>query len=303
MKTMNRVRKCTRAVLFPVTLLVSGGAVLAAPDGWSPLLEPAELAGILEHSDDVRVMRLTGEYEAGHIPGAVSIPYGQFRGPQDNPGQLPDLADLTSLLQQAGIEADTPVVLVHGGSGAVDMGAATRVYWTLRSLGVADLAVLNGGFSAWQSAQLPVSTEQVTVQASGYQPQWNDRWRVTTAELERLVNDDAPVRLVDARPEPYFQGQQASASRAGTIPGSENLSFTGWFDGNRMKSEDELGAMLSADGEAAVTFCNTGHLGSINWFVMNELAGQEGTRLYAESVTEWAMSPDRPMENEPRDRQ
>ncbi len=306
MKRMTPTGNLRPIGLALVAVCASGGSVLAAPQGWSPLLEPAELADILDASGDVRVVRLTGEYEAGHIPGAVSIPYSEFRGPQSNPGQLPDLSDLTEVVQQAGIDADTPVVLVHGGSGAVDMGAATRVYWTLRSLGVEDLAVLNGGFSAWQSAQLPVSTDEVTVPASGYEPRWNDQWRVTTAELEGIVDDGASVRLVDARPEAFFQGQQASAARAGTIPGSENLSFTGWFDGSRMKSEEELNAMLSSDGDAsdgAVTFCNTGHLGSINWFVMNELGGLEGTRLYAESVTEWAQAPERPMENEPRDGQ
>lgn len=309
MKSMKRTIfagkfQCSALVL--VALSASAGSVLAAPPGWSPLLEPQELAGILEDASDVRVLRLTGEYESGHIPGAVFVPYSQFRGPQSNPGQLPDLSDLTQVLQRAGIDADTPVVLVHQGSGAADMGAATRVYWTLRSLGVEDLAVLNGGFSAWQGAQLPVSTDEVAVPASEYEPQWNDRWQVTTAELERIVENGMPVSVVDARPEPFFQGQRASASRAGTIPGAENLSFTGWFDGNRMKSEDELSDRLSSldsTGDGAVTFCNTGHLGSINWFVMNELAGLDGTRLYAESVTEWAQSPDRPMQNEPRESQ
>jgi thiosulfate/3-mercaptopyruvate sulfurtransferase len=46
-----------------------------------------------------------------------------------------------------GIEADTPVVVVHAGANQTDMGAAARVYWTLKSLGVQDLALLNGGFA------------------------------------------------------------------------------------------------------------------------------------------------------------
>lgn len=301
---MNRNRRpgSPLRILWTVVWLSTGTVpAVAAPDGWSPLLEPAGLAEILDRSAEVRVLRLTGEYEAGHIPGAVSTPYPRFRGPQDNPGQLPDLAGLRKLLQQAGVDADTPVVLVHEGSSAPDMGAATRVYWTLKSLGVEDLAVLNGGFSAWQAAQLPVSTEEVSVAATDYRPQWSDQWRVTTPELESIVRSEAPVRLVDARPEPYFQGQQSSAARAGTIPGAENQSFSNWFDGVRMKSAGEVSTLLSDEGSAdgAVTFCNTGHLGSINWFVMNELAGMENTRLYAESVTEWAQA-DRPMDNEPQ---
>ena len=27
-------------------------------------------------------------YEVGHLPGAISAPYSNFRGPQSNPGQL-----------------------------------------------------------------------------------------------------------------------------------------------------------------------------------------------------------------------
>ena len=139
-----------RSLAGTAALVMAGsvGTAVAAPEGWQPLLEPAALDAILEQDGDVRVVRLTGEYDAGHIPGAVSIPYGQFRGPGANPGQLPDLDQLTGLLQEAGIGAGTPVVLVHAGQSAPDMGAATRVYWTLKSLGVQDLAVLNGGFQA-----------------------------------------------------------------------------------------------------------------------------------------------------------
>jgi thiosulfate/3-mercaptopyruvate sulfurtransferase len=40
-------------------------------------------------------------------------------------------------------------------------------------------------------------------------------------------------------------------------------------------------------------------MASINWFVMSEVAGMENVKLYAESIGEWAQSPDRPMDNEP----
>lgn len=276
--------------------------VSAAPQGWSPLLEPAQLSDLLAGSQEIRVLHLTGSYEEGHIPGAVSAPYGQFRGPQENAGQLPALPELTRIVQELGITADSPVVLVHAGSGAVDMGASTRVYWTMKSLGVNTLAILNGGFAAWQAAELPVSTEPASVAASDFQPQWSDVYRVTTEQMEDLV-DSGVAQIVDARPQPYFAGEQASAARAGTLPGASNLSFDTLFAGNRMKTGDELSAMLDGaiaqSADLTVTFCNTGHLGSIDWFAISELGGYDNTRLYAESITEWAMDPDRPMANEP----
>jgi len=274
---------------------------LATPPGWSPLLEPAQLINILSTEPGVRVVQLTGDYAEAHIAGSVFAPYSQFRGPQENAGALPDLADLTSIVQRLGIDADTPVVLVHGGANAVDMGAATRVYWTLKSLGVETLAILNGGLAAWQAAQFPVTSDASQVARSGFSPRWNDQYRVTTEQIAELLETNS-AQIIDARPAAYFTGAQATAARAGTLPGATNLSFESWFDGSRMQPASSLTQMLNTaaknDAELTVTFCNTGHLGSINWFVISELGGYENTRLYAESITEWAMDPQRPMINE-----
>lgn len=290
--------------LLILLLVFSPVVTLAAPQGWAPLLEPAQLSDLLAREPGIRVVRLTGSYDEGHIPGSVSAPYSWFRGPQENAGQLPALPELTRIVQQLGITAQTPVVLVHGGSSAVDMGASTRVYWTLKSLGVETLSILNGGFAAWQAAELPVSTDATAPEPSDFQPQWNDEYRVTTAQMEELVvSGDA--QIVDARPQPYFTGEQATAARAGTLPGATSLSFEEMFEGNRMQSGAELSAILDEaiadDADLTVTFCNTGHLGSINWFVISEIGGYQNTRLYAESITEWAMDADRPMANEPAD--
>jgi thiosulfate/3-mercaptopyruvate sulfurtransferase len=47
-----------------------------------------------------------------------------------------------------------------------------------------------------------------------------------------------------------------------------------------------------------VSFCNTGHWASINWFVMSELLGVNNTRLYAESIGAWSAEA-LPMDNRP----
>lgn len=273
----------------------------AAPEGWSPLLEPPTLAKILEQAPETRIVHVTGDYAAGHIPGAVEATYSDFRGPRHNPGELPDVEALTNLVRALGINADTPAVLVHGGASAADLGAAARVYWTLKSLGVKDLAVLNGGFKTWREQALPVSTETHSVTATDFSPHWRDNWRVSTEEIEGLVTDGS-ARLVDARTPGFFTGLQASSARPGTIQGASNLSFTEWFEGTHLKAPEQLSHTVEDHGSASapvtVSFCNTGHLAAINWFVMSEVAGIENTRLYAESMTEWSMA-DRPMDNEP----
>lgn len=290
--------KAVRFLIVVAALILSVFAQ-AAPQGWSPLLEPADLNRLLAADDSIRVIQVTGDYAAGHVPGALNAPYARFRGPQNNPGELPPLSQLTEVVQSLGIDANTPVAIVHQGSNAVDMGASTRVYWTLKSLGVQDLAILNGGLAAWQAAGLPVSTEVVSVAASSFQPQWSDQWTVHTAEMETLVANGS-AKLIDGRPAAFFTGQQPTAGRAGTLPGAQNVSFDTLFSGTTMNSGSQLQSALSSasasDQDLTVTFCNTGHMGSINWFAMSELAGMQNVKLYPESMTEWAASPDRPMQ-------
>ena len=276
-------------------------SALAAPEGWAPLLEPQELNSILETNEDVRVIRVSGAYNEGHIPGAVESAYAEWRGPAENPGALRDLAHFTDLVQELGIEADTPVVVVHQGSDQTDMGTAARVYWTLKSLGVEDLALLNGGFEAWKKAGLPVETDVVEVAASGFEPRWSDEWRVTTSEVEQLV-ETGDARLIDARPENFFQGLMWTIADPGTLPGAGNLTYDKWFEGERMVGPDEAARIAAEYGQdeapVTVSFCNTGHWAAINWFALSELAGIEDTKLYAESMAEWTMA-ERPVANQP----
>lgn len=149
--------------LLVVVALVGAAAAANARGALGPLLTPAELEPLVRSGRvavlDVRAPKpgeTPGPHEAGHIPGAVAAPYPSWRGPADNPGKLPDVGALESLVRQAGIDGTKPVVVVHAGTDATDFGTAARVYWTLAYLGVPELAILNGGMAAWREAGLPM---------------------------------------------------------------------------------------------------------------------------------------------------
>ncbi|HAF55689.1 MAG TPA: sulfurtransferase, partial [Thauera sp.] len=167
------LKQTTRRALAPLslalTLVLAGGGlalpspVLATPGAQpaatatltapAPLLQAADLKALLAQPG-VRVLdiRADKDYAAGHIPGAVNTPYGKYRGPKENPGQLPSEAALTAVLQAAGVDRDTHVVVVHGGTDHTDFGAAARVYWTLKVGGLTRLSILDGGTQAWKTA-------------------------------------------------------------------------------------------------------------------------------------------------------
>jgi thiosulfate/3-mercaptopyruvate sulfurtransferase len=287
--------------MMPKTAMLAAGFALAVmpslatatPEGWKPLLSASELSDILSTNEDVRVIRVSGDYTAGHIPGAVWAPYAEWRGPETNPGQLPSFDDLEMMVLRLGVNDDTPVVLVHNGGDQTDMGTATRVYWTLKTMGVEDLAVLNGGFEGWKAAGLEVSTANVEPEMGNFVANVTDEWRVTTEDVTALV-ESGDARLVDARPSGFFEGIQWSIARPGTLKGAENLTYDVWFDGTEMVGPDrarEIAAEYGqTDAPVTVSFCNTGHWASLNWFALSELAGVPDTKLYAESMAEWTQA-------------
>lgn len=286
-----------------LTLSLTPLASLAdAPEGWSPLLSPQELAALLDtHGDDIRVVHITGDYAAGHIPDAGWSPYAAWRSDMPNPGALRDVDHLQGVLRELGIDTDTPVVVVHAGRDATDMGAAARVYWTLKSLGVEDLALLNGGYAAWTAADLPSDQAEASFFPSDYTAQWSNDWRASTQDVIELSENRAAT-LLDARPEGFFEGLTWSVAAPGTIHGADNLAYSSFFDGTQMTGAASIRAAAEAAGytgeTTTVSFCNTGHWAAINWFALSEVAGYDDVRLYAESMAEYTAG-NHPLDNAP----
>ncbi|MEO9148702.1 MAG: rhodanese-like domain-containing protein, partial [Burkholderiaceae bacterium] len=102
---------------FPTLALLAG--LLTASGSWAaqPLLSPSELETV-RANPAVRILdvRDAKSYASNHIPGAISAPYGSFRGPASNPGELPELGKLTTLVQSLGLSPQTHAVVVSSGS-------------------------------------------------------------------------------------------------------------------------------------------------------------------------------------------
>src|SRR5699024_945797 len=148
-----------------------------------PLITAPELAELVGTAGAPLVLDIRGPaYEQGHIEGATSAPYALFRGPETNPGALLPEDRLQSLLRKLGITQERPVVVVHQGSNATDFGAAARVYWTLKSSGLEDLAILDGGAAAWAAAGLPLETQTNTPEVSDITISFSDRWLATAED-------------------------------------------------------------------------------------------------------------------------
>ena len=287
-----------------LTALCLVGAAHAAP----PLLTPAELKALAD-AGGVRTVdvRDAEAYALQHLPGAVSAPYARWRGAATNPGLVPPLHELTALVQELGLTPDTRTVLVYTGIDSSDFATAARAYWTLKSLGVRELSILNGGLNAWRAAGLPVSDQPAQAPRSTWQPRFNPQWLATRAEVRQLLGSGQAV-LVDSRPAPFFQGRIAhdAAKARGTLPGAVNLDSDLYFElgsavlMDNASLEVEAEAAHAAPGQTVVTFCNAGHWSATEWFVRSELLGEPHVKLYPGSIIDWSQAPEPlPMANEP----
>ena len=320
------LKQTTLRALAPLSLalaLATGGLALSAPAlanqaaqqvatatvkqvAPAPLLTVAELKPLLGQPG-VRVLdiRADKDYAGGHIPGALNTPYGKYRGPKENPGQLPAEAALTQVLQAAGVDRDTHVVVVHAGTDHTDFGAAARVYWTLKVGGLTRLSILDGGTKAWKGAGGALETTVPQVAPSQFAYRYDQEQIVTSEELAAALQSSSTPLLVDARPPKFFAGEARTdaAARYGTLPGAKSFDNAQFFPkgGTTLKPASELKALVAlsgADAAPAVSFCNTGHWAATNWFVMSEIAGNKAVKLYPASVVEWSQA-ERPMQNQP----
>ena len=283
-------------------------AAATAPFAAQPLLSQAELQAKLSDAS-VRVIdiRDAKSYAANHIPGAINAPYGTWRGPANNPGELPELPKLSALVQSLGLTPVTNAVVVSSGADATDFGASARVYWTLKVLGLKELSVLNGGLKAWALAGLPQNNQAVKVAASNFQPQIDKSLVATKEELvARVKSGDAA--LIDARPAEFFKGdtRHVAASVPGTLQGAVNVEHDKWFapGSSTFVNADQAQKVAAASpidpAKETVSFCNTGHWAATNWFAMSEVLGQKNVKLYAGSMVEWSKDPTGlPMANVP----
>ncbi|HEY0885047.1 MAG TPA: rhodanese-like domain-containing protein [Ramlibacter sp.] len=270
-----------------------------------PLLAAAELKALLGNPS-VRVIDIRDpkSYAGQHIPGAVNAPYGKWRGPASNPGELPELPKLTALVQSLGLTPATHAVVVSSGADSTDFGASARVYWTLKVLGLKELSILNGGVKAWAQAGLPQDNAPASVAASSYAPQLDASLIASREQVAQKAASDSAV-LVDARPADFFLGEtrHQAARLPGTLEGAVNVEHSRFFNGNSAVFVPEKARQASSavdPKKEAVAFCNTGHWAATDWFALSEIAGHKNVKLYAGSMVDWTQdAKGLPMSNVP----
>lgn len=247
------------------------------------------------------------QYAESHIAGALYAHLDNNLSAKGDPAvtgaasggrhPLPARDKFAAWLGSVGLKNSDQVV-VYDRQGANYCG---RLWWMLKWLGHANVAVLDGGFQAWQAAGGAV--------ASGDEAPRAATTFAVADPLVTLVGVNTVLRnlgqnhqhIIDARGAPRFRGEVEPIDPvAGHIPGalnrvfSSNLGPDGLFKPAavlRAEFEALLGQRKPQD---VVHHCGSGVSAVPNVLAM-EIAGLGGTALFAGSWSEWCSDATRPV--------
>ena len=245
------------------------------------------------------------QYAQAHLPGAVradlerhlSAAKGAPDAASGGRHPLPSRDTFAAWLSSVGFTNNMQAV-VYDRQGANYCG---RLWWMLKWAGHDHVAVLDGGWQAWQAnggtTQSGPETAPVSVSKYLIAPA-----KCALAATEKIAkNLGRPTQtLLDARGAPRFRGEVEPLDPvAGHIPGALNRPFGLNFgvDG-QFKPAAELRAEFDAllagrDPASVVHHCGSGVSAVPNLIAM-EVAGLGRTALYAGSWSEWCSDPARP---------
>jgi thiosulfate/3-mercaptopyruvate sulfurtransferase len=240
-------------------------------------------------------------YLEGHLPGAVfadtdrdlsaAVDGTNGRHP------LPAVERMADVFGRLGIGPDSVVIAYDQGPGMF----AARLWWMLRYLGHARVAVLDGGVNAWEECGGALASGEETRPARRFIARPTAGMAVRVADVEAGIATGRHL-LIDAREPVRWRGEHEPIDPiAGRIPGARNHLWKKNIGADgRFRSPEALGEAfdaLTADrGERRIVcYCGSGLSAAHNALAL-ELAGIRDVAVYSGSWSEWCADAARPVE-------
>ncbi|MBL4803189.1 MAG: 3-mercaptopyruvate sulfurtransferase [Emcibacter sp.] len=279
------------------------------PDNTPPLVSTEWLSEHLS-APDIRIVDATwhmpgdernayNQYREAHIPGAVFFDINEICD-LDNPlpHMLPSAEKMSSRMRKLGI-GDGNRVVIYDNS---DVRSAARVWYMLKTFGLWDVAILDGGFQKWKTERRKIEDIPPIPRIRHFTARFNT---TKVRDLEHMLEnlEHGKEQVVDARPAGRFTGKDPEPRadmKCGAIPGSCNVFFKDLLNAEdgTFKSPDAVRKIFESAGldlnKPIVTSCGSGITASVLLLGLYMIGHQE-VALYDGSWSEWGSHPDTPV--------
>ncbi len=230
------------------------------------------------------------QYQTSHITGAYYLDLNEdLSSPVKEHGgrhPLPNPVELANKLSRMGVDYQKTFVVAYDDSR---LAFASRLWWLLRYLGHDGVAVLDGGFTAWEKAGYPTTNKIPPVKQAKFDPQIRLSMTVDINAVKNRKNLPG-VTLVDSRDRDRYQGIREPIDKvAGHIQGAINYPWREVTDDNGyLLTQAELRdrwSDLDRKHEILV-YCGSGVTACVNLLSL-ELAQIHTGKLYPGSWSDW----------------
>ena len=233
------------------------------------------------------------EYLAAHIPGARFLDIDEVADrSHPAPHMLPSAAQFAAAMERIGVGNNVRIVVYDNSPTRT----AARGWFMLRHFGARQVAILDGGFQKWLAEGRPTESGEASPREATFE----------TVERDEVVSKRqlvAGVGLpwVDARGKARFEGSEPdprAGVSSGHAPGARNLPFGSLYrEDGTFKPVEELRRLFADAGvdpmQPFVASCGSGVTANSLIFAAH-LIGNDSTKLYDGSWSEWGADPATP---------
>lgn len=230
------------------------------------------------------------QYRLSHIPGAYYLDLDRdLSSPVRSRGgrhPLPDIEQFACKLARIGIVKDETLVVAYDDSR---LAFAARLWWLLRYLGHERVALLDGGWKAWQNGGYPTSEIIPQPRSGSFVPQPRTDW-IVDLETVKARKDLSSVVLIDSRDSDRYAGiKEPIDPIAGHIPGAVNSPWQRVTDASGylrpLQEQQQLWTEYQR-AEEIIVYCGSGVTACVNLFSLH-LAEIEQVKLYPGGWSDW----------------
>lgn len=203
---------------------------------------------------------------------------------------LPNIKKFGETISNLGISEDSNIVIYDDKNGA---NTAARAWWMLKSFGLKNVQILDGGIQNAEKEELEFSSGKESFKKSELIK--NENWLLPQSTLEDVENEilSNSATVIDVRDSYRFKGESEPIDLvAGHIPGAINIPFSENLDenGNFLKPEilkKKYSKLLENKPNKLIIHCGSG-VTACHTILALVYAGFEIPNLYVGSWSEWS---------------